>query len=128
MWFIIDDGVLKKCTLLQGETEAVVPEGVKVIGRESFMDCTSLTKVTLPNSVWRIGFMAFRGCTSLVSITLPDNLKVIAEWAFYGCKSLANVTIRGDAHEEEEDESEESAIRHGQEDARQRDENQDCSF
>ena len=93
MWFIIDDGVLKKCTLLQGETEAVVPEGVKVIGRESFMDCTSLTKVTLPNSVWRIGFMAFRGCTSLVSITLPDNLKVIAEWAFYGCKSLANVTI-----------------------------------
>lgn len=95
-------------------TSVVIPEGVKVIGREAFSRCRQLVSVTLPENV-SIGEAAFDNCTSLKSldipkgcqldklafsdcynlesVTLPDDLKIIPDACFSGCKKLASINF-----------------------------------
>ena len=54
--------------------QAVVPEGVEVIGEEAFAGRRSLRAVTLPGTLRRINMRAFQKCTALTSIALPDSL------------------------------------------------------
>ena len=63
------------------------------IGRDAFLDCTKLTRVTIPTSVKTIGWYAFSGCTGLTSITIPDSVTTIDWFAFSGCTGLTSVTI-----------------------------------
>ncbi len=46
-------------------TRAVLPYGLKIIGKSAFMDCTALRSVNIPETVTNIGTMAFRNCTCL---------------------------------------------------------------
>ena len=55
MEFEIQDGVLQKCRLNIGETEAVIPKGVKSIGEKAFSYCSRLQSMTIPESVTQIG-------------------------------------------------------------------------
>ena len=48
MKFEIDGDVLKRCTPEEGETTAVVPKGVKAIGKEAFSFCENLKSVVIP--------------------------------------------------------------------------------
>ena len=63
---------MKSCTLEEGETTAVVPEGVKAIGEKG----------------------GFTSKPTWVSITLPRSLTRIEREAFYYCKNLESVVIR----------------------------------
>lgn len=51
--------------------EAVIPEGVREIGKSAFSGCAKLESIVIPKSVEKIGDSAFWGCAKLESITLP---------------------------------------------------------
>lgn len=75
-------------------TSVVIPEGVKVIGREAFSRCHQLVSVTLPQNV-SIGASAFGDCTSLKSIDIPKGCQ-LGEHAFSYCSNLESVTLPDD--------------------------------
>lgn len=74
-----------------GESNVVVPDGVRVIGEQAFKGNAGVISVTLPTGVEEINYRAFYGCSNLKSVNLPDSLKTIGEGAFQGCTSLASV-------------------------------------
>ena len=98
--------------------EAIVPEGVQIIGESAFCNFRHVRSVVLPDSVTTIaanafhscremtsirlsarltsiGENAFRSCEALTAIRLPEGLTVIGESAFRGCKALTAVRIPG---------------------------------
>lgn len=52
---------------------------------------TTVEAVTVKDGVSVIGKNAFRDCTNLFSITIPDSMKQIDSNAFYNCSSLTQV-------------------------------------
>lgn len=80
------------------ETEIIIPDGVRTIGREAFAGNTQITSVRLPSSLNKIDYGAFRGCTSLKSVDIPDSVFEIGDSAFWGCSSLETVSIGSGLH------------------------------
>ena len=74
-------------------TSVVIPQGVTVIGVNSFCDCKQLESVIIPNSVQTIGEMAFQFCPKLASVTIPNSVVTIERYAFDRCSSLATLSI-----------------------------------
>ncbi len=90
-----------------------VPEGVKTIGKNAFIQCFSSNKVVLPDSVVSIGESAFYGVgfetveggkyvdmpnetfshSCIQYIYLPDTVTSIGEFAFSYCNNLKTVYI-----------------------------------
>ena len=65
----------------------------KVIPRDAFSYCNSLTSIIIPESVTSIGDQAFNGCQSLISMTIPESVTSIGDRAFQSCSSLSSITI-----------------------------------
>lgn len=74
-------------------TSIALPDAVTSIGDEAFLWCESLTSITIPDAVTSIGVGAFAGCSSLTSITIPDAVTSIGASTFQDCSSLASITI-----------------------------------
>jgi hypothetical protein len=72
----------------------VIPDRVKVIGREAFRDCISLISVDL-NMAEDIGRMAFRGCESLRTLAVPSDVRLIEGYAFADCIGLQRIDALG---------------------------------
>ncbi|MBF1616966.1 leucine-rich repeat domain-containing protein [Prevotella sp.] len=74
-------------------------KGDMTIGKEAFMNCTSLKYVEFPatsSATQPLTYVAesmFAGCTSLPFITLPSTVTEIKDNAFKGCSSLKYVNI-----------------------------------
>ena len=74
-------------------------KGDMTIGKEAFMNCTSLKYVEFPatsSATQPLTYVAesmFAGCTSLPFITLPSTVTEIKTKAFDGCSSLKYVNI-----------------------------------
>ena len=75
------------------DSSIIIPDGVEIIGKQSFKSCTGLDNVALPSSVKTIGFYAFESCQYLKSINLSYGLKRIDESAFNDCIRLENIII-----------------------------------
>lgn len=98
------------------EVESViVPDGMKTIGHNAFIECYDLKSIQIPNSVTKIDSMAFYGCFGLKNIEIPDsvtdlgedafnqsglesvklpaNIKVIESGMFIYCKNLKSIEI-----------------------------------
>ncbi len=91
--------------------EYSIPQDTRIIGRNAFYSCTSLTSVTIPEGVTVIGDSAFNSCTSLTSVTILDNAitigddsifsgltiqgseTTIGDFAFCFCDNLTSVTL-----------------------------------
>ena len=71
----------------------VIPDGVRVIGKRSFYDCSGLTSINIPNSVTEICDSAFSHCSGLTSIEIPNSVTSIGAEAFHRCKNLTSITI-----------------------------------
>lgn len=74
-------------------TSVVIPDSVKMIGRDAFAGCKALASVTIGNGIQSISLGAFSSCYSLDNLVIPDNVTSIGQSAFAGCYSLSNVII-----------------------------------
>ena len=95
---IVDGGLYSKpdqklIACLSDADTFVVREGTKIIGRNAFRNCGSMTSIVLPDSVTIIESGAFVNCASLQSVTIPEGVCNIRDMIFYGCSSLSSVTI-----------------------------------
>ena len=105
------DGVLfdkEKTTLIVCPSKKfgviyVIPDGVRVIGKNAFAD-SDLQSIAIPESVTTIGVAAFSGCKKLTSLTIPKNVTSVGAYAFYGCNKLATVKLECAKPQKEEDE------------------------
>ena len=71
----------------------VLSNRLKLIGKNAFCNCSSLTNITIPSSVTSIEESAFKGCTRLISIVIPNGVTSIEESAFEGCTRLISIVI-----------------------------------
>lgn len=76
-----------------GLKEVRLPNTLKELGDEAFMNCNKLKCVTITGKNVVIGKNAFSGCKKLETLKLPDNLKSIGNKAFYDCDVLKKVRI-----------------------------------
>ena len=73
--------------------EAIIPEGIKEIGKGAFSAFFYLEKVVLPNTITAIRETAFSECDKLKEINLPNSLEIIESQVFRGCYSLDYIVI-----------------------------------
>lgn len=73
--------------------EIVMPDSVKIVGKNAFISCDSASKITLSRNLEKIEEGAFYNCASLKTITIPGNVSVIEKEAFWSCKELTEVTL-----------------------------------
>lgn len=64
---------------------------VASIGRNAFLNGTTITSVNIPNTVTYIDENAFDGCRNMTEITIPDSVTNICCSAFANCNKLATV-------------------------------------
>ena len=74
-------------------TSVTIPNSVTSIGSKAFSGCSKLTSITIPNSVTTIGTSAFEGCSGLTSVTIPNGVTTIGDFAFKDCSGLTSITI-----------------------------------
>ena len=89
----IENGVLVKYEVSDGMTSINIPNYVKEIGDEAFMNDKSLEQVGIPASVSKIGNKAFYGCSELRSVKLQEGTESIGESAFAMCSSLSSFSL-----------------------------------
>lgn len=70
--FTADSQTLIYCSVQGNETEYIIPEGVRVIGKHAFYCCDRFEKITLPHSLEKMENNPFSGCSKL---SLVNNSK-----------------------------------------------------
>lgn len=73
--------------------KVLLPEGLFVIGGNSFTGCTGITEISVPDSVTEIGDYAFYNCVKLENFDFPENLVSIGWSAFRFCKALDSILL-----------------------------------
>lgn len=73
--------------------EVIMPDTIRHISAEAFMDCTQLTVVRMPKKLKYIGNGAFKNCRNLQEIKLPEHVMHVGKEAFSGCHGLCRITI-----------------------------------
>ena len=89
--FLISGGVL---VAYRGDGDNVtIPEGVKVIAAEAFMNHSEITQVCLPDSLLVIGEGAFEGCVNIEQLNLGNGIEEMKDRAFWGCNKLSKIRL-----------------------------------
>ena len=76
-----------------GLTSVVVPDTVKTLGYEVFMNCASLETVDYTEGCSMLNPRMFENCTSLKTFNFTRNMCRIRSRAFYGCTALQSITF-----------------------------------
>ena len=74
-------------------TQCQIHPDTKVIARNAFSYCNSLTEITIPDGVVTIGEYAFSLCDGLTSVTIPDSITYMGASAFWDCVNITQVHI-----------------------------------
>lgn len=72
----------------------MIPDCVKYIGHEAFINCIHQTTIILPDGLKEIGNYAFLFCKNLESMDIPEKTAKIGENVFLFCKRLKQITVR----------------------------------
>lgn len=64
------------------------------VGKEVFINCTSLKKIELPDGLDTIGAGMFSGCSALTYIYVPNTVTTVGSNAFGGCSSLTEIKFQ----------------------------------
>ena len=90
-WLVqLADGACKNMT------SYTVPNDVKTIYDEVFMDYTNLKTITIPEGVETIRTKAFYGCSGLKKVILPSSLSILYNYTFKNCSSLKSIYFNAD--------------------------------
>ena len=73
----------------------VLPDSLRAIGDEAFMNQVQLTEIRFGAGLESIGKCAFYGCEGLSALELPDRLKRVDSSAFWGCTALREMVVPG---------------------------------
>ncbi len=86
------DNISANCFSGSNLSTLSLPDSLKTIGVEAFMNMTNLTSVNIPSSLTSIGARAFKGCSNLVIdvFTIPTGLSVyeFRDEEFVGIKGI----------------------------------------
>jgi len=94
-FLIVGDGIL---LAYKGEKKnVVIPDEVKHIAPQAFMNHTEIVAVDLGNGVMTIGDEAFMGCTGLDTIKGGSAITQIGDRAYMGCP-LSVARVQSDVH------------------------------
>ncbi len=74
-------------------TEIIMQEGVTKIADSAFLGCFALEKIAIPETVLTIGSRAFSSCWHLTAISLPDSVQTLGEGVFDQCEALRTVYL-----------------------------------
>ena len=73
-------------------TDLTIPSEITNLS-DTFMNFTSLKRVTIPSTVSTISYYAFYGCKNLENVTIASGVTSISPYAFQGCTSLKSIEI-----------------------------------
>ncbi len=73
-----------------------IPESVTELGLSCFENCPELLEIKLPESVRKIDRLCFRDCRKLQTAVLPSSIKEFGERVFTNCSSLISVNLPED--------------------------------
>ncbi len=93
MGFEIQNNILKKYINDNGETDVIIPYGVREIGMFCFSYEDNIKSIRIPDSVKKIGKLSIDKCKNLRTINIPDSVVIIEDYAFSGCESLTCMHI-----------------------------------
>ncbi len=78
----------------ESNVEAVyLPDTLRYLGTEAFLDCKNLKEVHLNNGLTFIGDRVFQGCTALTSVEIPDSVTTMETHVFRGCTALETAKL-----------------------------------
>lgn len=81
--FIIIDGVL--ISYVGDSEEVIIPNGVKEIAPQAFLENQNIKSLIIPDGVEKIGAEAFKDCKYLRYLRVGNSVKIIETEAFYNC-------------------------------------------
>lgn len=84
--YTVKDGCLldiSGAVLILATSDGHIPDGVTVIGSNSFALCASITELTVPDGITEIQDGAFSALTQLTSVILPSTVTECDDGAFY---------------------------------------------
>lgn len=73
--------------------EVILPDTIRHISAEAFMECTQLTEIRVPKKLKYIGDRAFKNCRNLRELTISEHVIHIGKEAFSGCRGLQKITL-----------------------------------
>lgn len=72
---------------------SMTANNLKILGQESFAECSNLQNVYLPEFEKSEGTAIFNACIALENATFGKNAQTFSENMFYGAKNLKKITI-----------------------------------
>ena len=71
----------------------VIPEGVKEIVEDTFVDCLSIKTVKLPSTLEKIGKDVFRGCDELTELTFLSDIELDFDNDFVDWSKIVSINF-----------------------------------
>jgi hypothetical protein len=75
------------------EENVIIPDGIRIIEKDAFKGCKSISNIEIPDSVEVIKKDSFLGCVNLTAVRIPKGVKEIDNHAFNQCDSLMEITV-----------------------------------